>query len=80
LKPKDASKDILEFAEAKITLIQYILFSLKDNAIHQCSKPENPSTVPNPHWFGRPTGIPRQHRRKEEEAPHLHTGDNKRKD
>jgi hypothetical protein len=31
LKPKDASKDILEFAEAGITLVQCILFILEGN-------------------------------------------------
>jgi hypothetical protein len=35
--------------------------------------PEDPNTVSNPHRFGPPTGIPRRHRREEEEAPHLHT-------
>jgi hypothetical protein len=43
------------------------------------SKPEDPSKVPNPHRFGPPTSNPRQHHWKEEEAPHLHTGDNKNK-
>jgi hypothetical protein len=33
----------------------------------------------NPHRFGPPTSIPRRRCRKEEEAPHLHTGDNKSK-
>jgi hypothetical protein len=80
LKPKNASKDILEFAEAEITLVQYILLALEENVIHQPSKLEDPSTVPNPHQFGPPTGIPHRHRWKEEEAPHLHTGDNKSKD
>jgi hypothetical protein len=36
-------------------------------------------TESNPHRFGLPTDNPHQHRRKEEEAPHLHTGDNKSK-
>jgi hypothetical protein len=40
LKPKDHSKDISEFTEAEITLVQYILFALEENAIHQRSKPE----------------------------------------
>jgi hypothetical protein len=80
LKSKDASKDISEFAEVEITLIQYILFTLEENTIHQCSKPEDPSTVSNPHWFGPPTNILHLHHRKEEEAPHLHIGDNKSKD
>jgi hypothetical protein len=31
----------------------------------------------NPHWFRSPIGNPHWLRRKEEEAPHLHTGDNK---
>jgi hypothetical protein len=42
-------------------------------------KPKDPNTVPNPHRFGPPTGNLRWHRWKEEEAPHLHTGDNKSK-
>jgi hypothetical protein len=79
LKPKDASKDISEFAEAEITLIQYIIFTLEKNATHQRSNPEDPSRVSNPHWFRPPTGILHRHRWKEEEAPHLHTGDNKSK-
>jgi hypothetical protein len=33
LKPKDASKDNSEFMEVEITLIQYILFALEENAI-----------------------------------------------
>jgi hypothetical protein len=53
---------------------QNILFALKENAIHQCSKPKNPSTESNPHHFGLPTDIPRRHRWKEEAVPHLHTG------
>jgi hypothetical protein len=79
LKPKDASKDISEFAEAEITFVQNILFALEENVIHQCSKPEDPSTVLNPHRFGPPTDNPHRHRQKEEEAPHLHIGDNKSK-
>jgi hypothetical protein len=80
VKLKDALKDISEFAEAKITLIQNILFALEENVIHQRSKPEDPSTVSNPYRFGPSTNNPRQHHRKEEEAPHLHTEDNKSKD
>jgi hypothetical protein len=49
------------------------------NIIHQCSKPEDLSTVSNPHRFGPPTGIPHRHCQKEEEPPHLHTADNKSK-
>jgi hypothetical protein len=63
----------------EITLVQNILFTLKENAIYQRSKHEDPSTVPNPHRFGSPTDNPHRHRWKEEEAPHLHTGDNKSK-
>jgi hypothetical protein len=59
--------------------VQYILFALEENAIHQRSKPTDPSMMHNPHRFGPPIGIPRRHRQKEEEAPHLHTGDNKSK-
>jgi hypothetical protein len=61
LKPKHASKDDSEFAEAISLNIQYILFALEENVIHQRSKPEDPSTMPNPHRFGPPTGIPHQH-------------------
>jgi hypothetical protein len=76
LKPKGASKDRTEFAEVVSLVDQIILFALEENAIHQPSEPEDPSTVPNPHWFGPPTD---NHHRKEEAAPHLHTGDNKSK-
>jgi hypothetical protein len=58
---------------------QNILFALEENAIHQCSKPKNPSTVPNPHRFGPPTDNPHRHHQKEEAVPHLYTGDNKSK-
>jgi hypothetical protein len=34
LKPKDALKDKSEFVEAEITLVQNILFTLEENAIH----------------------------------------------
>jgi hypothetical protein len=62
--------------DAEITLVQYILFALEENAIHQHSKNEYPSTVSNPHRFEPPTDNPRRHHWKEEAAPHLHTGDN----
>jgi hypothetical protein len=32
---------------------QDVLFALKENAIHRCSKPEDPSTESNPHQFGQ---------------------------
>jgi hypothetical protein len=48
--------------------------------IQQRSKPEDSSTVLNPHWFEPPTSILYRHRRKKEEAPHLDTEDNKSKD
>jgi hypothetical protein len=79
LKPKDALKDISEFTEEEITLVQYILFVVEENIIHQRSKPEDSSTMPNPHRFRPFTDNPHRHHRKEEEAPHLHTGDNKSK-
>jgi hypothetical protein len=57
-----------------ISLIdQNILFALKENAIHQRSKPEDPSTESNPHRFGLPTDNPHRYCRKEEAVPHLHT-------
>jgi hypothetical protein len=65
--------------KAEITLIQYILFTLEENVIHQHSKPEDPSTVSNPHRFGPPTDNPHWHHQKEEAVLHLHTGDNKSK-
>jgi hypothetical protein len=57
---------------------QNILFALKENAIHQRSKPKDPSTESNPHRFGLTTDIPRRHRQKEEAVPHLHKGKTKR--
>jgi hypothetical protein len=74
-----ASKDKLEFAEAISLNGQNILFALKENAIHQCSKPEDPSTESNPHRFRLPTDNPHRHHRQEEAVPHLHTEDNKSK-
>jgi hypothetical protein len=71
LKPKDALKDSLEFVEMEITIVEYILFSLDENVIHQRSKPDDSSMVYNLHQFGPPTGIPHWHHRKEEEAPQL---------
>jgi hypothetical protein len=79
LKPKDASKDNTEFVEVENTLAQHILFTLEENVIHQRSKSDDPNTVSNPPRFGPPTDNPRRHHRKEEAAPHLHTGDNKSK-
>jgi hypothetical protein len=43
---------------------QNILFALKENVIHQRSKPEDPSVESNPH----------RHHQKEEAVPHLHIG------
>jgi hypothetical protein len=74
-----ASKEKLEFTEVISLNGQNILFALKHNAIHQRSKPEDPSTESNPHPFGLPTDIPRRHRQQEEAAPHLHTEDNRSK-
>jgi hypothetical protein len=53
---------------------QDVLFALKENAIHQRSKPEDPSTESNPHQFGLPTDNPHRHHQKEEAVPHLHIG------
>jgi hypothetical protein len=75
LKPKHASKEVLELVGAISLNVQYILYALEENAIHQHSKLADPSMAPNPHPFG----IPRRHHRQEEETPHLHTGDNKSK-
>jgi hypothetical protein len=41
---------------------QNIFFALKENAIHQRSKHEDPSAESNPHRFGLPTDNPPQHR------------------
>jgi hypothetical protein len=68
-----ASEDKLEFVEAISLNDQNILFALNENPIHRCSKLEDPSTESNPHRFGLPTDNPRQHHRKEEATPHLHT-------
>jgi hypothetical protein len=57
--------DKSEFAKAISLNVQSILFALEENAIHQLSKPENPSTVPNPHRFGPPNDNPRWYHRKQ---------------
>jgi hypothetical protein len=56
-----------------------ILFALKENAIHHRSKPKDPSTKTNYHWFGLPTDNPRRHHQQEEAVPHLHIKNNKSK-
>jgi hypothetical protein len=58
---------------------QNIIFTLKENAIHRHSKPEDPSTESIPHQFGLPTDNTHRHHRQEEAAPHLHIEDNKSK-
>jgi hypothetical protein len=68
-----------EFAEAISINGQDVLFALKENAIHRCSKTKNPSTESNPHRFGLPTDNSHQHHRQEEAIPHLHTENNKSK-
>jgi hypothetical protein len=62
-KPKHASKDVSEFVKVISLNVQYILFALEGNVIHRRSKLVYTSKVPNPHRFGPPTGISRQHRR-----------------
>jgi hypothetical protein len=74
-----ASKDKSEFAEAVSLNGQNIIFALKENVIHRHSKPEDPSTKFNPHWFGLPTDNPHRHRRQEETVPPLHIKDSKSK-
>jgi hypothetical protein len=68
-----ASKDKSEFTEAISLNGQNILFALKENVIHWCSKPEDLNMESNSHRFGLPTNNPHQHCRQEEAAPHLHT-------
>jgi hypothetical protein len=79
LKQKDASKDSFRVSGSEFSHASNILFALEENAIHHRSKPEDPSNEPNPDLFESPKGNTRRHHRKEEEAPHLHTGDNKSK-
>jgi hypothetical protein len=67
-------EDQSEFAEEISLNNQNILFALKENVIHQRSKPEDPSIESNPHRFALPTDNRHQHHRKEEAVPHLHTG------
>jgi hypothetical protein len=74
-----ASKDKSEFAEAFSLNDQDILFALKENVVHQHSKPEDASTEANPHRFGLPTDNPCWHHKQEEAFPHLHTENNKSK-
>jgi hypothetical protein len=68
-----------EFAEAISSNSQNILFALKENATHQHSKAEDPSTESNPHRFGLPTDNPHRHCWQEEAIPHLHTENNNSK-
>jgi hypothetical protein len=58
---------------------QNILFALKENIIHERSKPKDLSTESNPHQFGLPTDNPHRHFYQEEAVPHLHTEDSKGK-
>jgi hypothetical protein len=74
-----ASKDKSEFVEAFSLNDWDILFALKENVVHRCSKPEDPSTESNPHRFALATDNPRWHHRQEEAFPHLHTEDTKSK-
>jgi hypothetical protein len=74
-----ASEDKSEFVEAISFNGPNILFTLKENAIHRCSKTKDLSTESNPHRFGLPTDNIRQHHRQEEAVPHLHIEDNKSK-
>jgi hypothetical protein len=60
-----ASKDKSEFAKAISLNGQNILFSLKENDIHRCSKLEDPSTESNPHRFRLSTDNPCRHCRQE---------------
>jgi hypothetical protein len=61
----DTTRGLKRFLSAEAISLngQNILFAIKVNAIHQCSKPEDPSTESNPNRFGLPTNNPRQHRR-----------------
>jgi hypothetical protein len=79
LKPKCTSEDDLEFAKVISPNVQNILFALEENTILQCSKPEDPSNVPNPHGMDVPLATLIGIRWKDEEARHLHIGDNKGK-
>jgi hypothetical protein len=65
LKPKDDSKDSFRVCGSRNTLIWSILFALEENAIHQRSKPEDPSMVSNPHQFGPSTNNAHLQHRKE---------------
>jgi hypothetical protein len=73
------SKDKSEFAEAISLNGQNILFTLKENVIHQHSKPENPSTEFNIHRFGLSTNNPHRHYQKLEAVTHLYTENSKSK-
>jgi hypothetical protein len=80
LKPKFSLQRIKsEFVEAISLNGQDILLTLKENAIHRHSKPEDTSMESNPHQFGLSTDNPRRHHRQEEATPYLHIEDNKSK-
>jgi hypothetical protein len=71
-------EDIQNLAEVISLNSQYILFAVEENAIQRCYKHADLSAF-NPYRFGPPTDNSRRHHRKEEEASHLYTGDNKSK-
>jgi hypothetical protein len=73
LKPKRRFKRYNRVYGSGFSHDQNILFTLEENAIHQHSKPEDPSIESNPPWSGLPTDSPHRHRRKEEAVPHVHT-------
>jgi hypothetical protein len=70
---KTCFKRYSELAEVISLNIQYILFTLEENNVHQCSKFVDPSTESNPHRFGPTTNNIHRRHRKEEKDPHLHT-------
>jgi hypothetical protein len=79
MKLKRRSRGYNRVCRSGFSHVQNILLTLEENAIHQRSKLEDPSTESNPLWFGLPTENPRRHHRKAEAVPHLHTEDNKSK-
>jgi hypothetical protein len=78
-KVKITLQRLIRVCESDFSHGQDIPFALKGNAIHQHSKPGDPSTEFNPRRFGLSTGNPRRHYRQEEAVPHLHTEDSKSK-
>jgi hypothetical protein len=61
LKPKRRFEGYNRVCGSSLSHIHKILFTLEENAIHQHSKPEDPSMEPNPHRIALAIDKPHRH-------------------